>query len=604
MSASDRDRTSLLQRTGLIALGLFLTALILEATLRLGGCIILSQQAHRNVLAMRRKNVYRILCIGESTTQKQYPAFLERTLNGRNLGINFSVIDRGLGGTTTAFLVDRLESDLDAYHPDMVVAMMGINDSGPHMPYVPETSSRIVQFIRTWRTYKLVRIAWQHMESLGRRAGEVSHGIFVKQGERDQPDLHPGGDWAYIQLGQVYQEEGRLTEAVAARRKAVEINPRNAEAYARLGQVYREQGKLAEAAAALKKAVEIDPGNYWVRVELGWLYKAQRRYKEEEESFRVALEISQRYSDAFGGLGDVYLRQGKMARATAAFKKVLEINPSDDGALAGLGWVYEKEGKSAEAVAAFKAAVKSKPKSEGADTFLKEIHRLQGKAADGEGSFQKDLETKPRNSMDLLGIGSAYREKGRFLEVAVAAKNSLEIDPGKSAGYEGLILAYLWGRGNLSELRGLLEKSAKGVSAPTERTCGALATLYAAMGDSRRAAQYQQRAQQLRLKEFDAVTVKSYLRLKAMADRRGVKLVCVQYPMRSLEPLRRVFQGRDDGIIFVDNEAVFKQAVARESLQEYFRDMFAGDFGHCTDKGNALLAGDIADVVAREFFRK
>ena len=100
------------------------------------------------------------------------------------------------------------------------------------------------------------------------------------------------------------------------------------------------------------------------------------------------------------------------------------------------------------------------------------------------------------------------------------------------------------------------------------------------------------------------MTAKNYHHLKAMADQRGVKLVCVQYPMRSLEPLRRVCQGRDEGIIFVDNEEVFKQAVVRESLQEYFRDMFAGDFGHCTDKGNALLAGNIADVLAREVFGK
>ena len=162
----------------------------------------------------------------------------------------------------------------------------------------------------------------------------------------------------------------------------------------------------------------------------------------------------------------------------------------------------------------------------------------------------------------------------------------------------------MWGHGNLSELRGLLEKSVKAVSAPAERTCGALATLYAAMGDSRCAAQYQQRARQLRLKEFNAMTAKNYHHLKAMADQRGVKLVCVQYPMCRLESLRAIFQGQDEGIVFVDNEKVFQDAVSRGSLAEYFRDMFAGDFGHCTDKGNHLLADNIAATLAREVFGK
>jgi len=34
------------------------------------------------------------------------------------------------------------------------------------------------------------------------------------------------------------------------------------------------------------------------------------------------------------------------------------------------------------------------------------------------------------------------------------------------------------------------------------------------------------------------------------------------------------------------------------------RDMFGGDFGHCTQKGNKLLAGNIADVILKEVFGK
>ena len=159
MAALSRGNTSLPQKLGLSAFGFFLAILFLECVLRLGGCIILSLQNHRNALAMRQKGVCRIMCIGESTTQSQYPAFLERSLNGRNLGIRFSVIDRGLVGAYSSVLVDRMEADLETYHPDMVVAMMGINEYGPHMPYEPETRSKIVRFIRALRTYKLARIA-------------------------------------------------------------------------------------------------------------------------------------------------------------------------------------------------------------------------------------------------------------------------------------------------------------------------------------------------------------------------------------------------------------------------------------------------------------
>jgi hypothetical protein len=59
--------------------------------------------------------------------------------------------------------------------------------------------------------------------------------------------------------------------------------------------------------------------------------------------------------------------------------------------------------------------------------------------------------------------------------------------------------------------------------------------------------------------------------------------------LRSIEPLRRIFIGQEN-IIFVDNETVFKDAPEKESYKEYFRDMFAGDFGHCTVKGNRFFS--------------
>jgi hypothetical protein len=74
--------------------------------------------------------------------------------------------------------------------------------------------------------------------------------------------------------------------------------------------------------------------------------------------------------------------------------------------------------------------------------------------------------------------------------------------------------------------------------------------------------------------------------------------------MRSIESLKKIFQGNDKGIIFVDNEKIFKDAVARNGYRDYFRDIFGGEFGHCTEKGNRLLAENIADAILREAFKK
>jgi hypothetical protein len=56
------------------------------------------------------------------------------------------------------------------------------------------------------------------------------------------------------------------------------------------------------------------------------------------------------------------------------------------------------------------------------------------------------------------------------------------------------------------------------------------------------------------------------------------------------------------GIIFVYNERVFKEALMRGRYEDYFADRFAGDFGHGTPKGNRLLAENIANTILKECF--
>ena len=97
------------QKIALIIFGLFLCLALLEIGLRIGGFVFLSLQEHRNRIALKQKGAYRIMCLGESTTaiggEDSYPSQLEEILNERNIGIRFSVINKGIpGANTTAIL--------------------------------------------------------------------------------------------------------------------------------------------------------------------------------------------------------------------------------------------------------------------------------------------------------------------------------------------------------------------------------------------------------------------------------------------------------------------------------------------------------------------
>ncbi len=71
-------------------------------------------------------------------------------------------------------------------------------------------------------------------------------------------ELKPDAE-AHNNLGNALTDQGKLDEAVAAYRKALELKPDYAEAHNNLGLALMNQGKLDEAVTAYRKALELEP---------------------------------------------------------------------------------------------------------------------------------------------------------------------------------------------------------------------------------------------------------------------------------------------------------------------------------------------------------
>ncbi len=90
--------------------------------------------------------------------------------------------------------------------------------------------------------------------------------------------------------------------------------------------------------------------------------------------------------------------------------------------------------------------------------------------------------------------------------------------------------------------------------------------------------------------------IRNYKKLYKTLNDKDIKLIAVQYPMRSVNILELIFENNDN-VLLVDNELTFKNAVREKGYEEIFVDRFAGDFGHCSEEGNLLLAENIASVI-------
>lgn len=473
------------QKIVLLLLGMFLSLVILEALLRLGGFFYIFARDVRNKTSLSTFDPfqYRILCIGESTTalggKDSYPAQLEKILQERVGAVHCKTINRAVPGTDTDAIVSELEYNLVKFKPHMIISMMGINDDAGF--FEPKVEGQLVHgirggkdFIKSLRAYKLLRLIFRRAlfkKALGEmcvsRAREYLDNKHYQEASKMLNEafiLNPHDPFSYILMGRCFYEQERYDEAKTYLNKAETLSLHDESALMELGWCYYDVGDFLKAEGLFQKAVKIKPRDQDIYAEFAQLYISEKLFTQAESMFLEAISLAPEQHDLYLDLGLCYFEQGRLDEAECLLKEALVLSKGDLIVSRYLGFIKEAQGRPAEAKTYFEKA-------------------------------------------------SSVMEKA------------------------------------------------------------------------------------------ESMTRKNYMKLKEIAQSRNIALVCVQYPMRKVQDLKSLFQ-EGAGIIFVDNETVFKDAVNKERFEDYFQDRFGGDFGHCTPKGNRLLAENIADVLVKEVFNK
>jgi len=134
-----------------------------------------------------------------------------------------------------------------------------------------------------------------------------------------------------------------------------------------------------------------------------------------------------------------------------------------------------------------------------------------------------------------------------------------------------------------------------------DMSCGFIALEYLKDGDYDNAEKYFKTAEDLRLYFPNLNTYRLYKSIVAKAVHSGVKIICMQYPVRSIEPLKKMLKHEPyfNKITFLSNEVNFKNILRQKHYEDIFSDRFGGDFGHCTDLGNQLIAENAAQTIIK-----
>ena len=163
--------------------------------------------------------------------------------------------------------------------------------------------------------------------------------------------------------GLALRDLGRLDEAAAAFRRAVEIEPDWAIFHYNLGGVLLQQGNTAGAEQETLSAIRLDPKDWYSYDRLAALRKKQGHRDGALQAYRDALAADAEPARANAAIGNLLVEDGKSAEGLPYLEKAVALNPKDGFMRKDMGQALENLKRYPEAEAAYRESIQLAPTS-------------------------------------------------------------------------------------------------------------------------------------------------------------------------------------------------------------------------------------------------
>jgi tetratricopeptide (TPR) repeat protein len=162
-------------------------------------------------------------------------------------------------------------------------------------------------------------------------------------------------------LAEALSALGRVGEAIAHYRRALELDDGYEDALNNLGVALTRSGAHGEAEAVLKKAINRSPAALNPRTNLGNLYQELDRYDEAIKQYRIALAMAPEDAQTHNNLGNAFREIGRLDQALASYHHAISLEPGYAEAGNNLAVGLQLQGRMGEALEEFDRALVLRP---------------------------------------------------------------------------------------------------------------------------------------------------------------------------------------------------------------------------------------------------
>ncbi len=247
---------------------------------------------------------------------------------------------------------------------------------------------------------------------------------------------HPESEAQVIEAAFGHFQAGRMDEAAAAFRRALEFNPDRLGALLMLGLILSDGAEAdpAAAEALFLRCLEISPENFLALNHLGQLHQGRGENLAAIALFERAVAQNPGFAPAYNNMGVSLHRLGRRAPALAALDRALANDANLTAVHGNRGHVLSDMGRWDEARAAFLQAVACTPDSAEAWRNLGTVCHRANLPAEAEEACRRAIALDPSDFDALVELAGALERLGRLDEARavyaeVAQRRGLIVEP-------------------------------------------------------------------------------------------------------------------------------------------------------------------------------
>jgi len=231
----------------------------------------------------------------------------------------------------------------------------------------------------------------------------------------------PNHPQALAELGRIYGQLGRASEAIAALDQAIERQPRNAAVVYERGVMRILDQDISKAISDFRTVVNLDPRSAAAHNALGVCFLARGSVDKAIRSMRVALELDKGRPEPRTNLATAYMKAGRTLEAAQLLEGALALFSLDSHATELLAQAYHRLGKHEASVRLLRQVLSRFEDEDGDKRTLARLHNNMGIALASLGQLesaekhhQESLELNDETPVAFHNLARVYLRQGKL----------------------------------------------------------------------------------------------------------------------------------------------------------------------------------------------